>query len=180
MPRYDERELDLVDLVGRFEGESSATHVRNALASIGRLERYGESLWDEGSEQLLRWRKGCETLSEFLNRLGERRSGRKDDLATAFRKFIHEFEHSTGRMYQMLHSLPDDSDPAAKRCLILRWIDLVYRFSSYAVVSFWIDDKAEKNSAHITINLSTGESATDLKHEPMSVPRRYRPTTRPI
>ena len=96
------------------------------------------------------------------------------------REFIQEFEHSTGGMYQMLHSLPVDSDSDENRCQIGRWIDLVCRFSTYAIVSFWIDDKSEENSAHITINLSTGESTTELKHEPMRVPRRYCPTTRPI
>ena len=83
-------------------------------------------------------------------------------------------------MFQMLHSIPVATDPDAEKCQVGRWIDLVYRFSTYAIVSYWIDDKAEENSAHITINLSTRESTTDLKHEPMRVPRMYRPTTRPI
>ena len=60
-----------MDLVPRFESEPSWTHVRNAIGAIQRLERDGIAVWDEGSDQLSRWREGVTGLSILLNRLGE-------------------------------------------------------------------------------------------------------------
>ena len=61
---------------------------------------------------------------------------------------------------------------------ILGWFDLVYRFSTYAIISFWIDDKTETNSVKITMNLSTGEHREEWTRKEMKVPRKYRRTTR--
>ena len=180
MPRYKERQLRLIDVVNRFEAESSSMHVRNALAAIGRFERDGIALWGEGSDQLSRWREGYTALSVFLNRLGERRHGKRQDLATALREFIQEFEHTTGRMHQMLHSTSDDPDNDTNIERILRWLDLVYRLSTYALISSWIDDKTEEESLKMTINLTTGTSTHESTKKKMRVPKKYRHATKTI
>ena len=180
MSRYKERQLRLADIVSRFEAESSSIHVRNALGAIGRLERDGTDLWGEGSEQFSRWREGYTALSVFLNRLGERRHGKRQDLATALREFIQEFEHTTGRMLQMLHSTSDDPDNDANIERILRWFDLIYRLSTYALISSWIDDKTENESLKMTVNLTTGTTTQEWTREKMQIPKKYRRSTKTI
>ena len=180
MPRYKERQLRLRDIVNRFEAESSSIHVRNALGAIDRLERDGTALWDESSDQLSRWREGYTALSVFLNRLGERRHVKGQDLATALREFIQEFEHTTARMLQMLHSTSDDPDNDTNIERILRWFDLIYRLSTYALISSWIDDKTEKDSLKMTVNLTTGTTTAERTREKMRIPKQYRRSTRTI
>ena len=183
MPRYNERLLHLRDLVPRFEKEPSSTHVRNALAAIQRLRENGRTFWQEDSTELSRWREGCHELWNFINRLGERR--KEQDLPTALREFIHDFEHDTGRMFQMLCSRPEaaatDPDIEWFSC----WCDLVYRLSTYAIVSFWIDDKTEERVTNITMrmNLTTSKTAVEQEHritKPMQVPKRYRRSSKDI
>ena len=170
MRRFKERQLRLVDLIGRFEANPSSTHVRDALSAISRLKDDGAKYWDEDSQELRRWREYCNVLWTFLNStLGQRRHLEKHDLATALREFIQEFEHSTGRMYQMLYSRSDDLDIEHT----LHWFDLVYRFSTYALISFWIDDKTEENSAKITINTTTWTTTQEWTRNEMQVPKKY-------
>ncbi len=80
----------------------------------------------------------------------------------------------------MLHGTSDDpdNDPDIKR--MLDWFALVYIFSTYAIISFWIDDKTEKNSVKITTNLATGERREEWTREEMKVPRQYRHTTKKL
>ena len=177
MPRFKERQLQLVDLIGRFEANPSSTHVRDALSAISRLKDDGAKFWDEDSQELRRWREYCDVLWTFLNStLGQRRHLEKQDLATALREFIQEFEHSTGRMYQMLYSRSNDLDIEHT----LHWFDLVYRFSTYALISFWIDDKTEENSLKITINTTTGKTTQKRTRNEMQVPPKYRHTTKKL
>ena len=179
--RFDERHLKLIDLVGRFEADPSSTHAYKALSAIGRLNDDGAIFWKEGSRQLTRWRRACTELWQFINaELGRRRHIEKQDLATALREFIQEFEHSTHRIYQMLHGI---SVGPAENCdleRMLRWLELVYRYATYAIISFWIDDKTEHNSIKITMNLATGECKEEWTREEMKVPRKYRPATRKL
>ena len=179
--RFNERKFKLIDLVDRFEAEPSSTHARNALAAIGRLQDDGAGFWDEGSEQLTRWRHYCTVLDEFINAdLGRRRYMEEQELYKALREFIQEFEHSTDRMYQMLHGICDDPDDNPDLERMLRWFEVVYRFSTYAIVSFWIDDKTERNSVKITMNLGTGERKEEWTREEMKVPKEYRRATRKL
>ncbi len=67
MPRFKERQLQLVDLIGRFEANPSSTHVRDALSAISRLKDDGAKFWDEDSQELRRWREYCDVLWTFLN-----------------------------------------------------------------------------------------------------------------
>ena len=178
MPRFNERKFQLMDIVGRFEAKPSSEHTRNACGAMGRLKDDGAAFWDEGSDQLSRWRESCDILWTLLNNLEERRYIRKQDLATVLREFIQELEHSTDRMYQMLYGTSDDADndPAVER--ILRWIDLVYRLSTYAIISTWIDDKTEEVSVKISMNLTTGKHTKEWTRKEMQVPSRYRRATK--
>ena len=99
MVRYSERPLRWVDVMGRFEARASAEHASNALAYVQRLYVEGETLWNTGSPELARWQRGCSVLQKLLSTWSIRRHN-NDELATVFREFIHEFEHSTTRLYQ--------------------------------------------------------------------------------
>ena len=177
MPRFEDRQLQLVDLIGRFEANPSSTHVRDALSAISRLKDDGTKSWDEESQELRRWRKYCDDLLTFLNStLGKRRHLEKQDLATALREFIQEFEHSTQRMYQMLYSRSNDLDIEQT----LHWFDLVYRFSTYALISFWIDDKTENNSVEITINTTTSKTTEKRTRDEMRIPKKHRHATKKL
>ena len=63
---------------------------------------------------------------------------------------------------------------------MLRWFELVYRFSTYAIISFWIDDKMEHNSVKITMNLTTGKHRQEWTKVEMKVPKKYRQATRKL
>lgn len=174
------RRLFLTDLVPRFEAEPSSTHVRNALAAIERLGDEGRAFWEDGSTQLARWRRGCTELRTIINRLGERRHICKQELATALREFIQEFEHHSERILQMLAG---ESEYEVDR--IARWLDLVYRFATYAMISFWIDDKTEEKVTRITIAMSVPTGKTTVKQETetikaMTVPKKYSRAARKI
>ena len=96
------------------------------------------------------------------------------------REFIQEFEHSTHRMYQMLHgTLADPDDDKAARD-IMTLFDWVYRLSTYALVSAWIDDKQEDYSISIRYNLTTGEVREESRLTKMRVPKKYWKSTRKL
>ena len=179
--RFNERHGRLIDYVDRFEAKPSSTHARDALAAIGRLKDDGAGFWDEGSRQLTRWRHYCTVLCTFLNSdLGRRRHLEKQKLATALREFIQEFEHSIGGMDEMLYGISDapDDNPELER--MFRWFEVVYRFSTYAIISFWIDDKTEHNSFKITMKPATREHREEWTREEMKVPKEYRRATRKL
>ena len=179
MPRFNERKFQLMDIVDRFEARSSSEHTHNACGAIGRLKDCGAAFWNEDSYQLSRWRESCDTLWTLLHNLEERRDIKKHDLATVLREFIQEFEHSTtDRMYQMLYGTSDDTDNNPNVEQMLPWFDLVYRLSTYAIISTWIDDKTVKNSVTIKMNMTTREHTEEWTREKMRVPRKYRRATK--
>ena len=180
MARYDERPLQLTDILGRFEAHPHQIHVHHALGLIGRLEDEGRRFWPEGSEQLQRWERGATDLWGFMNRLGTRRDLESQDLQTAMREFIQEFEHTTGRMYQMLYGETDDPDDDQRVTEIFDWFNIVFRSSIYALLSGWIEDKQEENLVEIQLNLATGESSQEWTRTAMVVPKKYRRATEPI
>ena len=178
---FNKRNFKLIDHIDRFESKSSSAHAYNALSAIDRLKGDGAIFWKDGSSQLTRWRRACTELWQFINaELGRRRHIEKQNLATALREFIQEFEHSTDRINQMLYGISDGpaDNPTLER--MRRWIELVYRYSTYAIISFWIDDKTEHNSIKITTNLATGESKVECTREEMKVPKKYRRATRKL
>ena len=178
MARYDKRPLQWSDILGRFEAHSHQTHIHNAFGLIGRLKDEGRRFWPQGSEQLRRWERGCTDLLRFFNRLGTRKDLENQDLTTAMREFVQEFEHTTGRMYQMLYGeIPDPQDDQ-RVTEIFDWFNLVFRSSIYAVLSGWIDDKQEENFVEINLNLTTGESSQEWTRTEMKVPRKYQKATK--
>ena len=178
MTRFNKRHLQLVDLVGRFEAHPSSAHVRHAIGFIERMRDDGGAFWNEDSQQLRRWREYCTTLLEFLNTLGERRYLQHQDLATALREFIQEFEHSTAGMYQMLYGTADDPENDENIGHMVEWFSLAYRQSTYAILSTWIDDKEERVSVGIALNMTSGERKETWTRTEMRVPRKYRRMTK--
>ena len=124
MPRFDERPLQWTDVLGRFEEHSHQRHFRDAWALTGRLKDEGRDHWQVGSEQLARWNRGCDNLLGLMTGLGKRRDLEKQDLSTALREFIQEFEHHTERMYQMIYGEINDSENNEKLTEIFDWFNL--------------------------------------------------------
>ena len=83
-------------------------------------------------------------------------------------------------MYEMLYGISNDPDDNPDLDRMLRWFEVVYRFSTYAIISFWIDDKTEHNSVKMTINLTPGESRAEWTKDEMKVPRKYSRATRKL
>lgn len=174
--RYKERSLQLIDVVGRFEAKSSAEHRYSAIATLQRLRADGRGYWKSDPQALERWNRGCNVLFEFLNTLGARR---KQPLAKVMREFVQEFEHSVGRMYQLLFSASAPEGEAARE-RFLSWVEFAYRLSTYAILSSWIEDKKEETTLRTEINLRTGEVTQTGSHKPMTVPKKHRKATKPI
>lgn len=98
----------------------------------------------------------------------------KQEVTTTLREFIQEFEHSTGRMCEMLYGTSDDPDNNPEFMQVLDWFDLIYRYSTFGIISYWIDDKTEEHSMAISINPATGERREKWTSKEMKVPRKYR------
>ncbi len=94
------------------------------------------------------------------------------------REFIQEFEHSTGRMYQMLYGAVADPENDEGVREIMDWFNLVYLSSTYALVSAWINDKRENVSLRTIVNLTTGELSQEGTRTEMTVPRKYQRATK--
>ena len=180
MPRYSERRLHWMDLIGRFEASPSSTHVHDALGCIDALRDEGSRFWEEDSPQIKRWGRCCDTLWTFLNRLSERREVKEESLQTAMREFVQEFEHSTDRMYQMLYGISDDLDKIQDAKNLLTWLGLVFRTSIYAILSTWIEDKTEHIETTICVNITTGETSSETTVTPMEVPEKYQKATQKL
>ena len=178
MARFKDRPLQLTDIIGRFETHSHQTHTHNALGLIGALQDYGRDFWPDGSSQLRRWEEGRTELWSFLNRLGTRRDLQKQDLATAMREFIQEFEHTTERMSQMLYGETTDAEDDQKVTEIFDWFNFVFRCSIYSLLSGWIDDKQDDFLLTINVNLATSETSEELTGTSMTVPPKYRRATK--
>ena len=133
------------NLVYRINEHPPEEHAYNAVASIGRLKDEGIRFWKSQPPAGDRWNHYCDDLFRFLNaEMGERRFLRKQSLETALVEFIHEFEHHTGRIHQMLHA---KHIAAADRLGLVAWIDHIYRFSTYAILTFWRNPPGTKPRA---------------------------------
>lgn len=169
--RFSERSLEWTDVIGRFEARPSSEHLHNALAYVQRLKDDGRWLWDDGSSEWRRWKRGCSTLEQLIHTLGLR-SQNSEDLATVLREVIQEFEHSTYRMRQVLHN----ADTSKNETLVDNrgmWAEVAFRFIVYAVVSRWLPDKTATSRVEMSINVTTGETTTRSTYEPQTVPRKY-------
>lgn len=125
-----------------------------------------------------RWRGYCNVLWKFLTtELASRRHMQEQDAETAFREFVSEFEHSRHRMFEMLYGTTDDPDNDEHLQWILTLFEAVYRLSTYAIVSFWIDEKHEENTVKIEMKVDLSDeknprvsSRTTTTHTPMPNP----------
>lgn len=153
--RFMNRSVEFFDLLGRFEANPSSHHGRMAQGAIERLRQEGSNFWSEEQKQLKRWQDYCNVLWTFVvTDLGNRRFNQKQDLETALREFISEFEHSTHGMFEMVYGTSEDvnSDPNVRRVFTL--FEWVYRSSTYAILAYWLDEKHEEKSTTIHINMS--------------------------
>lgn len=176
--RFKNRRLEFFDIIHRFEDVSAETHVRSARGAIERLRDEGRKRWEEGSKQLCRWRHYCNVLRKFLiTEIGNRRFVQKQDVETAFREFVSEFEHSMHGMVEMLYGTSETPDNDEFIQNTLAWIEIVYRLSTYAIISYWIDEKHEKNLTTIEMQMDVSdeknpqiETRTTTIHTPMPKP----------
>ena len=180
MPKFHSRPLQWTDVLGRFEAHSHQTHTHNTLGLIGALQDRGRTFWPEESSQRQRWDDGCAELLNFLNKLGTRRDLAKQDLATAMREFIQEFEHTTGRMHQMLYGEVEDPDNDPRITEVFDWFNFTFRSAVYALLSGWIDDKQDHFLVTTHINLTTGETSQEWSGTAMKVPKKYRHATKRV
>ena len=86
----------------------------------------------------------------------------KQDLATAMREFIQEFEHTTGRMYQMLYGAVENPDDDPRVAEVFDWFNFVFRSAIYALLSGWIGDKQDD----YRINLNPNPPKDDFGDSP--------------
>ena len=180
MPRFRDRGLRLLDIPDRFEAQPSSVHVYNALCAIGRLRDDGDSFWADSSSQNTRWKEYCVVLYTFINGLDERRHIEQQNLETALREFIQEFEHSISGMYEMLYGTSSDPDDSTHIQQITDWFELVYRLSTYALASYWIDDKSKEYIGKISVDMRAGEISERWTRKEMQLPRKYRHTTKKL
>ena len=174
MPRYKNRPLRWPDILGRFEAESYTWHLRNARGLLERIRDDGSQIFDKYPKLLHKWQDYCSVLLTFLAKLWRRRDS-KQNLETAMREFIHEFEHSTEHMEKLLYKISTDlnANEDVRNTRIL--IDVAYRASTYALLSAWIPDKHDDASALMTVvDLSTGKITKKGEPKEMRMPRKYR------
>ena len=140
MPRYKDRPLRWPDVLGRFEAGSYTRHLHNARGLIERIRDDGSQIFDKEPKLLHKWQDYCSVLLTFLAELWKRHN-LKQNLETAMREFIHEFEHFTEHTEKLLYKISPDlnANEDVRNARIL--IDVAYRASTYALVSAWIPDK---------------------------------------
>ena len=94
------------------------------------------------------------------------------------REFVHTFEHSTKRMYQLLYGTVPAPDNDVRIREVLHWFNLAFLSSTYTLLSAWSDDKQETNTLRTTVDLTTGAIRTEGTRPEMRVPRRLKRFTK--
>lgn len=175
--RFANRSLELFDVIHRFEAKPVSVHLRTAQGVIERLRDEGSHFWSEDEKQLGKWRKYCDELWNFIvTDLGNRRHIQKEDLQTALREFISEFEHSVHGMHEMLYGTFEGADPDSRIRNCLQWVEVVYRASTYAILSYWIDEKHDEYATTIRIKINQTSSPQihtkeTIVYKPMKMPK---------
>ena len=77
-------------------------------------------------------------------------------------------------MYQMLYGTLEDPDNDSSIKQMLDWFDLVYKLSTYALISAWIDDKMEEVSVSVTVSMTTRGRIEKWTRKDMQIPKNYR------
>ena len=174
--RFKDRPLELIDLIPRFEGATAGEHHRNARGFIERLADDGAALLKGDPYRAARWKDGCMELREMITHLAR---ADRPDLATALREFNHAFEHHTGRIHQMAYGA-DQSEDKKQVKQVLDWIAYTYRFSTYAILANYLDDKQVTDYTHLHLDMNTGKWTEESHMEEMKVPKKYQHATKKI
>ena len=177
--RFANRPLELHDLVHRFESVPHSHHSRASRGIIERIRDDGAALWNKGSKQQDRWLESCNTLLQFLiYRLPENRFKEKKTLGDTLREFYAEFEHSVHRMREMLHGANIKEQQSHRISDFETWIANFYRASTYAITSFYIDEKHDETIMRVKFKLLQDDndnpevhSSTETKYTPMDKPK---------
>ena len=94
------------------------------------------------------------------------------------REFIQEFEHTSGRMYQMLYGSVEDPENNQDIADAFDWFNFIFRSAIYALLSGWIADKQDNLVIATHINLATGETTQERSGTAMKVPKKYQHSTK--
>ena len=169
--RYDEAHT--LSGIQRFEALPSSHHIRNALSLIVRIRQDGVAYFGKNLGQIQSWEEHCNLLYAFLNQDLSQRKYKGQDLAKALREYIHEFEHVSYRLHEMLYG-PAFKQGDSKTVLELSTrMKLLYRHSTYAILAFWIDDKTEDVVIRVKTNLATGKTRSSIETKGMKIPGKY-------
>ena len=177
MGRFKNRLPELMDLIPRFEGVTAGEHARNAQGFIERLAFDGAALFKDDPDRAARWKVGCMELRETIMHL---RRADRPDLAKALREFIQAFEHHTARIYQMAYGAEQTEDDKNQTRQVLDWIGYTYRLSTYAIIASYLDDKHVTGYTHLHLDMETGKWTEESHMEEMTVPKKYRNSTKRI
>ena len=151
MPKFKERILDEFDVHEPFEDNSSHVHARNGRGAIERLRDEGRRYLGDKSGAYKRWKQGCDELWRFVNllhsdkelknrQMNAKGGGGTARVLTVIREFIKLFEHTQLRLHQLAYSGTDDDSFVS---LTYYWLNLYYRFTTYAIISVYLGDKTE-------------------------------------
>ncbi len=171
---FKHRPPEFFDVIQRFEEKTASCHINMARGAIERLAREGQTFWPDSQNKLTQWQRYCDDIRSIIVNLSGRRYGQKQELETALREFIAEFEHSTHRLFQLVHGAPNAGGSVWQRIISL--FEAVYRSSTYAILAYWLDEKHEEKTTHMTLRITPddppritmGETVT---HKSMSKPK---------
>ncbi|MCY4241014.1 MAG: hypothetical protein OXD36_04655 [Rhodobacter sp.] len=172
--RFRNRSVEFFDIIQRFEEKTVSCHINTARGAIERLAEEGKSFWPDGQDELTQWQRYCDVIRSIILNLNERRFVHKQELETALREFIAEFEHSTYRLFQLLHGVSDE-DGSIRRWIITLF-EVVYRSSTYTILAYWLDEKHEEKTTHMTLKISPNDPprviiGETITHKSMSKPK---------
>lgn len=172
--RWDNRKvMDFSDLHGCFQDQAFGHLMRNAIGGIQRLRDDGRGYWSEDSKEGRRWRKACNRLWKFLERVDLRRS-RGEPLEEILREFFGEFEHQSDRLRQLLHQKQASETADKEREQASRWLEFIFRAATYAIVAAWFNYKRVNQTVYLTLNMTTGKWTERSEREEFRVPRQHR------
>ena len=175
--RFKNRKLSLFDIGDRFERESAQKHMHTARAAIERLRSDGREVLDDQTDQLSRWYHYCNVLLDFMNNLSRFYSIENQPLTTVLRRFIAEYEHSSHRIFRLLYGKRNAENEQLLQGIV-DWMDVVYRYSTYAIIAYWIDEKHDDYAIHTDITMDHDDenkpvlrTRTTYSHTPMPKPK---------
>lgn len=163
--------MELIDLVPRFEEKSASEHAYNAIAAVGRLRDDGRRLFKDEPDQQQRWQGGCANLEAHISRLNTRSS---EDFVAVFRDFVHDFEHDSERMYQMLKGVDEAQESGPTRQSILSWLSFTYQVATYAILASRIPSHQSQSYVTVDIDMASGASNETWSFVKHTVPRKFK------